>query len=393
MPVAICFHRFGPYHISRLTAAAKQMNIVGIEFSSHTSEYSWDVVESNELFKRITIVPDGDIRQLSKKTQKKLIWSTLDFVAPSVVAVNGWATYDALMVLAWAVKNHVPRIMMSDSTAWDYRRYVYKEHIKKAIISLTQSALVGGTAHADYMKKLGLPPEKIFKGYDTVDNSYFFQMAQKVRTERHSLSPSQFPYFLTSCRFLKKKNLFRLFDAFALYRKKLNNKKWQMIVLGDGSLRPQLEEHMKNLQLEEILHLPGFKQYNELPSYYAQAGVYIQPSTTEQWGLTVNEAMASGLPVLVSQKCGCAPDLVHDGYNGYTFDPYDTEQLSDLMLKVSSDSCNRKKMGQASQKIINHWSSESFAAALAKSAETALTTPLPENNWYAKFLLQLLTLR
>jgi 1,2-diacylglycerol 3-alpha-glucosyltransferase len=57
------------------------------------------------------------------------------------------------------------------------------------------------------------------------------------------------------------------------------------------------------------------------------ASAFIQASTTEQWGLVVNEAMASGLPVLVSERCGCAPDLVKNGVNGYTFDPYDIKEI------------------------------------------------------------------
>ena len=81
--------------------------------------------------------------------------------------------------------------------------------------------------------------------------------------------------------------------------------------------------------------MPGFKQYDELPIYYGLAGAFIHASTTEQWGLVVNEAMAAGLPVIVSERCGCAPDLVENGRNGFTFDPYDVDALTHLMLKMA----------------------------------------------------------
>ncbi len=393
MPVAVCFHRFGPYHMARLAAAATQMDIVGIEFSSHTSEYAWDTVQSEESFRRVVIVPDGDIRTLSKKTQKELIWSALDSISPEVIAINGWATFEALTTLAWAVRNHVPRIIMSESTAWDFQRYGFREQIKKHIISLVQSALVGGTAHVNYLKQLGFPGKKIFMGYDVVDNSYFNRMAEKIRAEKYSSPITRSPYFLTSCRFIKKKNLFRLFDAFARYRKNLKQEGWHMIVLGDGYLRPELEKYRDNLQLKGTLHLPGFKQYNELPYYYAPAEVYIQPSTTEQWGLVVNEAMASGLPVLVSERCGCAHDLVRNGHNGYSFDPYNVDQLTELMTEISSNNCDRPAMGRTSLDIIRNWTPGRFAEGLENAVATALASPLQKPRWHDQLLLQGLQFR
>ena len=95
--------------------------------------------------------------------------------------------------------------------------------------------------------------------------------------------------------------------------------------------------------------LAGFKQYDELPAYYGLASAFVHASTTEQWGLVVNEAMASGLPVLVSDRCGCAPDLVEDGVNGFTFDPYDVEALAGLMQRVAAMTDERRQAMGASR--------------------------------------------
>ncbi len=117
------------------------------------------------------------------------------------------------------------------------------------------------------------------------------------------------------------------------------------------------------------------------------AGAFVHASTTEQWGLVVNEAMAAGLPVLVSERCGCAPDLVRDGVNGFTFDPYDPGQLADLMLKVSSDQCDRLAMGRASQEIIKDWGPERFADGLMQAVAVARSRPLPKASWLDRSLL------
>ena len=139
--------------------------------------------------------------------------------------------------------------------------------------------------------------------------------------------------------------------------------------------------------------MPGFKQYEELPSYYAAAGAFIHASTTEQWGLVVNEAMASGLPVLVSNRCGCASDLVQDGVNGWTFDPTDEEQLAELMLKISSDEALRSEMGRKSQEIIANWGPERFASGIADAVQKALVAPRPRHGLINRLVLGLMTSR
>ena len=166
-----------------------------------------------------------------------------------------------------------------------------------------------------------------------------------------------------------------------------------MVLLGDGVLRPQLQAQIDHLGLKHYVHLPGFKQYDELPNYYGLANCFIHASTTEQWGLVVNEAMASGLPVLVSSRCGCAPDLVKEGHNGFTFDPYDINQLAGLMLKISSGQWDLVAMGQASQDIIADWSPQTFADNLSKAVEVALSSPLRKINFLDQTLFWALSRR
>jgi 1,2-diacylglycerol 3-alpha-glucosyltransferase len=108
-------------------------------------------------------------------------------------------------------------------------------------------------------------------------------------------------------------------------------------------------------------------------------------------GLTVNEAMAAGLPVLVSRHCGCARDLVEEGRNGFTFDPCNVEQLSQSMLRLSSMSAaEREAMGRASQEIVNRWTPELFAENLEKAARAALAAPQPTASLLDRTLVWLL---
>jgi glycosyltransferase involved in cell wall biosynthesis len=245
------------------------------------------------------------------------------------------------------------------------------------------AALCGGDNARDYLVELGMPAETIFLGYNAVDNLYFARRTDDVRIKgaRPFLAPGRQldaaacgRYFLASARFVAKKNLVGLLDAYALYRSRLDDSKsaWPLAILGDGPLRRELEAKRASLGLTDFVHLPGFVQYEGLPAYFGTAGAFVHASTTEQWGLVVNEAMASGLPVVVSNRCGCAATLVVDGENGFTFDPNDTAGLAGLLNTVAHRA-DRAVFGAASRLRIAAWGPERFAEGLEAAARCAVS--------------------
>jgi glycosyltransferase involved in cell wall biosynthesis len=137
-------------------------------------------------------------------------------------------------------------------------------------------------------------------------------------------------------------------------------------------LRHQIEQQINDLDLTKFVHLPGFLQQEELLPYFAHANCFIHASIQEQWGLVVNEAMAAGLPVIVSNRCGCFEDLVIEGVNGFGFDPEDKQALTDLMLKMSSKEIDLVAMGEASLQHIQKYSPDYFAQGLMKALKYSL---------------------
>ena len=116
--------------------------------------------------------------------------------------------------------------------------------------------------------------------------------------------------------------------------------------------------------------VPGFKPYDELPVYYALAKAFVHPSTSEQWGLVVNEAIASGLPVIVSNGCGCVPELV-DG-NGFTFDPFDEHELATRLLQMNAlTDDERQQLGEVSYTIAANFAPDRFGEGLEQAATVA----------------------
>ncbi len=378
MRVLVFFHRFGPYHVARLKAASQHLPITGVEFSAQTSEYAWDKAESGDL-ERITLFSSD--ANISRRQLQEKVFAHLTAQQPTAVVVNGWSEPGPLTVIQWCAQNRVPLVVMSESQEQDETRSKLKEWIKKRIVSLFGSALVGGTPHKDYLVKLGLPEERIFLGYDIVDNAYFATEAKTARCKESELREElklTNNYFIASNRFIEKKNLPRLIKAYANYQNKVGEASWHLVLLGDGPAREQIMSQIRDLGIGKWVLTPGFKQYSQLPSYYGLAKAFIHASTVEQWGLVVNEAMACGLPVLVSNRCGCARDLVQNGKNGYTFDPFNVDELSQHMRQLSDPETDLGVMSRHSREIIAQWSPQRFGRAMKAAVEAAINAPRPE---------------
>jgi glycosyltransferase involved in cell wall biosynthesis len=272
-----------------------------------------------------------------------------------------------LVGLVWCLSNRKPSVLLSESKVDDASRYRWREYIKRLIIKAYKSALVGGQPQKRYLLTLGKSPESIFTGYNVVGNDTFHP--GKIR---QLASPIPKPYFLTVNRFVPKKNLLLLLDAYADYRQIAGENAQDLVLSGDGPLRTLLEQKIQDLGIQDVVHLPGFLQQQELLPYFAHASCFIHTSTQEQWGLVVNEAMSSGLPVIVSNRCGCFEDLVIEGANGFGFDPENPQQLTELMVKMSSDSIARSAMGQTALQHIQNFSPVQFAQGLKQAIDYAL---------------------
>src|SRR5215472_8289337 len=376
--IAVVFHHIGPYHHARLNAAADTLAVTGIEWSAKGYD-SWGAADEPARYQKVSIFPEATDLKPGKADLQRAFWATLEQANPDAVAVNGWNNFGSLVAADCCVRHGIPMVVMSESARQDEPRTWWKEVFKRQIVGLYSAALVGGQRHVEYLVELGMPRDHIFTGYDVVDNDYFAERALQIRNSKSEIRkkfglPEN--YFLASARFIEKKNLPTLLRAYARYRemsdvKGQNSEKWHLVILGDGPLKSDLCRLISDLSLNAYVHLPGFKQYEELPVYYALANAFVHASTSEQWGLVVNEAIASGLPVIVSERCGCVPGLVQD--NGFTFDPTDEHELASRLLEMAALSDgDLKQRGEASRRIAERFGPELFSKGLEKAAVVAI---------------------
>ncbi len=385
-----------PYHEARFSAVAERANLK-ICMVELTDVDAFPILQQPKLaagFARHTLFPATPLHRIGRRNLIRRLHEHLSALDPSAVCINGWSFGGSLAALSWCLANQVPAIVMSESTATDAPRHWWKEAIKRRIVRLCSAAIVGGAPHRDYLTVLGLTQDRIFTGYDAVDNEHFRGGAEAARRAglalRAQLALPQ-RYFLACSRFSRKKNIATLLRGYAEYRKLDPADPWSLVVIGDGELRDEIIALRDRLGLTMHVQLPGPRSYAELPSYYGLASAFVHASTTEQWGLVVNEAMAAGLPVLVSKCCGCAGDLVISGRNGFLFDPYDPQSLAIAMARLTSDQCDLPAMGRASSDIIERWSPAQFAESLFSAASTALASKRPAPSTVDRLLLKVLS--
>lgn len=354
------------------------MAVTALEYSESDHIYRWDHVDGAQGFVRRTIQPVAQLGAAGRLRAFRMMFRELDGSGADVVAVPGWSMPDALSALLWSCRRRRGAVIMSESTRWDSPRSRVGEAVKRRIVALAGAGLVGGTPHAAYLAELGMKRERIHLGYNAVDNDHFTEGAVPHRqgtcaSDCRGRLPR--PYFLTSVRFVPQKNLEMLVRSYHRYLSTYPGEAagaWDLVMVGDGPEKSEIAALAGRLGLGGRVHLPGFLQYDQLSEYYGHASAFVLASRSEPWGLVVNEAMASGLPVLVSSRCGCAADLVTEGQNGYLFDPESEEQLSVLMGRLSKTGFPLSDHGKSSERMIAAWSPQRFAEGLEAAGRDAV---------------------
>ncbi|MBI4445046.1 MAG: glycosyltransferase family 4 protein [Acidobacteria bacterium] len=367
MQVAIVYLNFGPYHIARLEATGAVGQITGnklaaIEIASQQSDYRWpEIREPGIHYTRHTLFADTDYWSIPYVRMRRALSRRLNQIKPDVLVLPGWGFKESVAGLGWSLRRKVPRVVISDSQAIDRQQTLGRRVVKQFLLHLFQTALVGGQPHVRYLEELGFSKEHCYVGCDVVDNGFFERESQEWKKLKPPMTST--PVILSCIRLLPRKNVPGVIQVLA------RNPQWTWIIAGDGSQRPEIETEIQRMGLAGRVQLLGHVNYFELPSVYARAHVYLQPSLSEPWGLAVNEAMACGLPVLVSNRCGCHEDLVKDGVNGFVFDP--ESGLSAALEKMEACRERWMHMGECSQEIINRWGLDLFARNLWQCCEAA----------------------
>lgn len=362
-----------PYSVPRFKAFQSlrpDYSVKVMALSAREQLREWGLSKQNLGFDYVEAFSEKSLENLNSRAQAERVIQWLMSEDPAVVVITGYFLAGMRAAARWARFHKRLSIYIGDSQWGDRRRNPVKEWIKGWWARRHyDAAFAAGERAAAYLQMMGFPREKIWTGYDVVDNQAFAAGAAVARQDTAALRlrlnlPEKF--FLFVGRFAREKNLPRLVEAYASYRHAAGTDAWGLVLVGGGP-----EERLLRRRVEAIpgVVFAGSHRSDELGLYYGLASCLILPSVSETWGLVVNEAMAAGLPVIVSHRCGCVAELVRPGFNGYVVDPLDVDGMARTMGVMSSTLVDCASMGEASRQIVALYTPETWANSLADCIE------------------------
>jgi len=283
---------------------------------------------------------------------------------PGAVLVFGWAYHSHLKAIRY-FKNKLPVYFRGDSTLLDEQtgiRSILKGILLKWIYRHIDHAFYVGTNNKAYFKKYGLKNDQLSFAPHAIDNNRFsvdrmpeaLQLRQDLNINKDEI------LVLFAGKLEDKKSPLLLLDAFLL----LNEPHVHLLFVGDGLLETVLRSEAKE---HKRIHFMGFQNQSYMPVVYQACDLFCLPSKGpgETWGLAVNEAMACGKAVLVSDKCGCAINLVTNA-NGIIFKSDDITDLRSALKTLITDKEKLNEYGNQSKILVDTWSFVHIANAIEK---------------------------
>jgi glycosyltransferase involved in cell wall biosynthesis len=278
-----------------------------------------------------------------------------------LIVICGYDHPTLLFALFYCLITGTPFVVQGESHVVQQRhpmKRVLKRCLLFPLLRRAKAAFATGSKASDYWVEVGIPRERVFTVSNTPDIDFFEKESALGRGRREavrkSLGLSHRRTGIFVGRFVEAKGVEIILAAMAGLG---SEKQPQLLLVGDGPLKANYEEIIQRHHLP--VRLVGFQQKGHLPELYAAADFFLLPSLIEPWGVVVNEAMACGLPLLLSDQVGAAYDLLEQGRNGFMVRVGDVAAWGKAllaMMEITDSELNR--MGAASREIVRPWNHE-----------------------------------
>jgi glycosyltransferase involved in cell wall biosynthesis len=378
-PRVLLLHNFlSPYRVPLFAELAKRFDLEVWILGDIRSVRDWPA-EARDAGFRYRILPHLTV-QLGSRYNVIL----LNYTLPVALARH---RHDAIVCCAWdtpatfytsyfAKRRGTPFILWSGSTAAEDTRL--RRITAPAVRKLVQRAdawLAYGTRSKDYLVSLGAEADRTYLAYNTVETTEFAERSRITQVDRDALR-EQFGIrtsrVLLFCgNLLDLKGVGDLLEAFAEYAGQ--DRDASLLLVGNGRDESRYADWVRARGLTDRVVFAGFAPRDEMPRYYALGDLLVLPSHSEIWGLVINEALACGVPVVVSDVCGAVADLVHEGANGYIVPPRDPQNLCTVLRRHFSPEVDRHAMRERARQSIEPFSisrtADAFVAAVSAACE------------------------
>jgi glycosyltransferase involved in cell wall biosynthesis len=301
--------------------------------------------------------------------------------APDVVLIGGWYSVTLVRALAACRRAGIPALYRGDSHLLSGPRHWLRRApwlIKTALLLHQFSGFLSpGRRVNEYLRWYHVAEHRIFDVPHVIDNEFFARGAAlyqnpiaRVDARRDfGIHPEAFVVLFVG-KLVESKRPINVIRAVARLGAGVT-----VLMVGSGPLEARVKVEASRLGV--ALRFVGFLNQTELPKAYAVADCLTLPSDfPETWGLVVNEALATGLPVVVSHAVGCAPDLVRDGETGYTYPLDHIEALADRLERVRARKNERHDWGPRCREVISAYSYQAMTQGLIHACRSMLPESL-----------------
>ena len=279
-----------------------------------------------------------------------------------VIICAGYNSVTAVFSLLYAKFLGKPFIHWSEQTLpaeppKEFIGRLMRSLLKTIFFKFSDAYIAQGTCTKEFLISNGVSEHQIFISPYATNNSYFLKKAEKYVINKDmlkkELSITTEKVIIYVGQLVERKGVFDLLKAYNnLYAEE--KKATSLLLIGAGMLEKSLKHYCNENNLGNVIFL-GYKQQEELVKYFAISDVFVLPSWHDTWGIVVNEAMACGLPVIITESVGASGDIVQNGINGYIVKSSSPTELYSTMRKLLKDEELCKQMGRKSIEIILSW--------------------------------------
>ncbi|MDR5732623.1 MULTISPECIES: glycosyltransferase family 4 protein [Caballeronia] len=299
----------------------------------------------------------------------RLVWEVLK-AKSDLVVLPGYHRPEYWAMMAACIVTGKRRAVFCDSTARDNPRRMLTSIPKRVFFALCDGYFAFGTRSREYLMSLGAKQEKIFIPCQAAALPRSFS-PETVVPDRLAHRQGNKPVFLFVGRLSAEKGIDTLVEAFKILRKSVPDA--ELRIVGTGPLGDELKKQVADAGLQGAVHFLGSLQDAPLSREYFGASCMVLPSKREPWGLVTNEALNHGCPVIVSESCGCVPELVVEGVSGYAFPAGDVASLHRTMLKSLEAFADTAGVAKRCTEVIQRFDPPSAAASIARGCALLLT--------------------
>lgn len=362
----------------------KGINLFIIEIAGEGSPYSFEKSKAINIDNRHILFPEKKIEELDSRIIEKKLLQKLDELKPDAVIAGAIAFYSGAIATNWAVKKNKKLIIFDDAKLENVKRNFIIDWIKKNIYKNVNAIFCPAPDWNKTFEYFGFKQQQIFYGVNVVNNDFW---SEDISSFNEIELPEKF--ILSVGRMIPQKNFFYLIAAYKEYISKTDNP-LALVIVGDGPEKNKIDEFIKKEGLDSVYSFP-FQSQERLRTFYYKASYFVLASKyIETWGLVVNEAMAAGLPVILSNKVGCSTTLIEEGKNGYLFSPTDQNELTDILIKLHSFTDHQlQEMGKYSQKVIENWDINRFNSGLYDAIKFVLNNNFSNRTFVSRNIAKL----